>query len=127
MKELKDMRFLIADDMENILLIVKTTLKQMSCYNVATAKNGRIAMNILQNEKIDFIISDWNMPLISGLELLQWVRKEDNIKNLPFLMITAEMNKDNVITAVQGGVNGYIVKPFTPDHLMSKIKEILKE
>jgi two-component system chemotaxis response regulator CheY len=90
------------------------------------AEDGVAALKVLQSQKVDFVISDWNMPNMSGLELLKAVRGSDDLKELPFLMVTAEALKDNVVAAVKAGVSNYIVKPFTAEVLTEKIEKIVK-
>ena len=104
--------------------IVKNLLKQLGYHNVTEAEDGVVALDILQKETIDFVISDWNMPNMTGLELLKAIRADSNLKDIPVLLITAEALKDNVVAAIKAGANGYIVKPFTPDTLQEKIDSI---
>jgi two-component system, chemotaxis family, chemotaxis protein CheY len=120
------MKILVVDDFSTMRRIVKNILKQLGYENVLEADDGTSALVTLKNEKIDFIISDWNMAQMSGIELLKAVRTTDGMKDIPFLMVTAEGNKENVIEAVKNRVNNYIVKPFTPETLMEKITKIFE-
>ncbi|MEE8302761.1 MAG: chemotaxis response regulator CheY [Candidatus Tectomicrobia bacterium] len=120
----QDIKILAVDDFSTMRRIVKNLLKQLGYTNVTEAEDGAVALDILQKEKIDFVISDWNMPNMTGLELLKAIRADSNLKDIPVLLITAEALKDNVVAAVKAGANGYIVKPFTPDTLQEKIDSI---
>ena len=120
----QDIKILAVDDFSTMRRIVKNLLKQLGYHNVTEAEDGVVALDILQKETIDFVISDWNMPNMTGLELLKAIRADSNLKDIPVLLITAEALKDNVVAAVKAGANGYIVKPFTPDTLQEKIDSI---
>jgi two-component system, chemotaxis family, chemotaxis protein CheY len=120
------MKILVVDDFSTMRRIVKNILKQLGYENILEADDGTSALVTLKNEKIDFIISDWNMAQMSGIELLKAVRTTEGLQNIPFLMVTAEGNKENVIEAVKNRVNNYIVKPFTPETLMEKISKIFE-
>ena len=120
----QNMQIMSVDDFSTMRRIIKTLLKQLGYTNVVEADDGSTAWEMLQQNKVDFIISDWNMPKMTGLELLKKVRQDDNLKDIPFLMVTAEAEKENVIKAVQAGVNNYVVKPFTADILKEKIEKI---
>ncbi len=119
-----NMTILSVDDFSTMRRILKTLLKQLGFVNVMEADDGSTALEILKKEKIDFVISDWNMPKMTGLELLKAVRADDSLKELPFLMVTAEAEKSNIVAAVQAGVSNYIVKPFTAEVLQQKIEKI---
>jgi len=125
MTDQTNMTFLVADDMNNMLVIIKSILHKMGYKQVITVPDGKNAIRVLENQQIDFIISDWNMPVVSGLELLKWVRDNDKMKNLPFLMVTAEVTQESVVSAIQSGVDSYIVKPFAPAILMEKVTKML--
>ncbi|MBM4333016.1 MAG: response regulator [Deltaproteobacteria bacterium] len=125
MPDLK-MKILIVDDFSTMRRIVKNILRQLGYENIFEADDGTTALNILKSEKINFIVSDWNMPQMSGIELLKAVRASEEWKNLPFLMVTAEGQKENVIEAVKNRVSNYIVKPFTAETLMEKINKIFE-
>ena len=120
------MHILVVDDFATMRRIVKNILKQLGYENIHEADDGASALEVLKREKIQFIISDWNMPQISGIELLKTVRATEEWKDLPFLMVTAEGQKEYVIEAVKHKVNNYIVKPFTPETLMEKIDKIFE-
>ena len=120
------MNILVVDDFATMRRIVRNILKQLGYENILEADDGANALEVLKREKIQFIISDWNMPQMSGIELLKTVRATEEWKDLPFLMVTAEGQKENVIEAVKNRVNNYIVKPFTPEILMEKINKIFE-
>ena len=121
----KKIKILIVDDFSTMRKVIINLLKQIGYDNFVEAENGQIALRTLQAQKIDFVISDWNMPVMSGLELLKAVRADEDLKKTPFLMVTAEALKENVVEAVKAGVNNYIVKPFTAEILEEKIKKII--
>ena len=118
------MKVLVVDDFATMRRIVKNVLRQLGFENITEADDGETAVRKLESERIDFIVSDWNMPKMSGLELLKWVRAHDEFKDLPFLMVAAEAQKENVLEAVKAKVSNYIVKPFTADTLAEKIEKI---
>ncbi len=120
------MRILIVDDFSTMRRIIKNILRQAGYVDIIEADDGTTALDLLRTEKVDFIISDWNMPQMSGLDLLKHVRTSEEWKEKPFLMVTAEGQKENVIEAVKHRVNNYIVKPFTPETLMEKINKIFE-
>ncbi len=122
----RNITILIVDDFSTMRRIVKNALRQLGYVNVIEADDGTTALDVLKREKIDFIVSDWNMPQMSGIELLKTVRTTEEWKNLPFLMVTAEGQKEHVIEAVKHRVSNYIVKPFTPETLMEKINKIFE-
>jgi two-component system chemotaxis response regulator CheY len=122
----KNLKILIVDDFATMRKVIRNLLKQGGFENIVEAEDGVAALKILQSQKVDFVISDWNMPNMSGLELLKAVRGSDDLKELPFLMVTAEALKDNVVAAVKAGVSNYIVKPFTAEVLNEKIEKIVK-
>ena len=122
----KNLKILIVDDFATMRKVIRNLLKQGGFENVVEAEDGAAALKILKSQQVDFIISDWNMPNMSGLELLKAVRADDDLKALPFLMVTAEALKDNVVAAVKAGVSNYIVKPFTAEVLNEKIEKIVK-
>ena len=123
----KDMKVLVVDDFATMRRIIKNLLKQGEYKNITEAEDGAEALKILKSEKIDFIISDWNMPNMTGLELLKAVRADSELSSLPFLMVTAESLKDNIVMAVKEGVSNYIVKPFTAEVLSEKIEKIIEK
>jgi two-component system chemotaxis response regulator CheY len=122
----KNLKILIVDDFATMRKVIRNLLKQGGFENVVEAEDGVAALKALKSQPVDFIISDWNMPNMSGLELLKAVRSDDELKALPFLMVTAEALKDNVVAAVKAGVSNYIVKPFTAEVLNEKIEKIVK-
>lgn len=121
----KNMKILVVDDFATMRRIIKNLLKQGEYKNITEAEDGADALKILKSEKVDFIISDWNMPNMTGLELLVAVRADSELSGLPFLMVTAESLKDNIVLAVKEGVSNYIVKPFTAEVLSEKIEKII--
>jgi two-component system, chemotaxis family, chemotaxis protein CheY len=122
----KKIKILIVDDFATMRKVIRNLLKQSGYENVTEAEDGVAAMNVLKSTKIDFVISDWNMPNMTGIELLRAVRSDNELSALPFLMVTAESLKDNVVEAVKAGVSNYIVKPFTAEVLGEKIDKILE-
>ncbi len=119
-----DMRVLIVDDFSTMRRIVRNILRQIGLNNVVEADDGTTAWDVLNREKIDFIVSDWNMPKMTGIELLRKVRSSEQFADIPFLMVTAEAQQENIIEAVQAKVSNYIVKPFTADTMKQKIDKI---
>jgi len=120
----KNMRILVVDDFSTMRRIIKNILRQLGYNNIVEADDGTAAVGVLEREKIDFIISDWNMPQMTGIELLRHVRQTEQFKDTPFLMVTAEAQQENIIEAVKAKVSNYIVKPFTADTLQEKIEKI---
>lgn len=118
------MRVLVVDDFSTMRKIVKNILRQLGFNNIVEADDGSTAWETLQKDNIDFIVSDWNMPNMSGIELLRKVRASEEYADIPFLMVTAEAQQENIIEAVQAKVSNYIVKPFTPETLGQKIEKI---
>ncbi len=119
-----NMKILVVDDFATMRKIIKNILGQLGFKNIIEADDGTTAWEILQKEKVDLIISDWNMPKMSGLELLKKVRSDERLKDTPFLMVTAEAQKENIIEAAKYRVSQYIVKPFTPETLKEKLEKI---
>jgi two-component system, chemotaxis family, chemotaxis protein CheY len=117
---------LIVDDFASMRRIVKGTLKSIGFNNFVEAEDGAIALKMLEKEKVGLIISDWIMPNMNGLEFLKAVKGNVKLKDIPFIMVTAEGQKGNVLEAINAGVNNYIVKPFTPETLQAKIQKVLK-
>ena len=120
-----NMKILVIDDFATMRKVIKNLLKQVGYSNISEAQDGTAALQILKSRNIDFIISDWNMPNMNGLELLKAVRGNSELSGIPFLMVTAEALRDNVILAVKEGVSNYIVKPFTAEILNEKIEGIV--
>jgi two-component system, chemotaxis family, chemotaxis protein CheY len=119
-------RFLVVDDFSTMRRIVRNLLKELGYTSVEEAEDGAAALQRLRGERFDFVVSDWNMPNMTGLQLLQAMRADASLKSLPVLMITAEARKENIIEAAQAGANGYIVKPFTAATLDEKLAKIFK-
>lgn len=119
-----NMRVLVVDDFSTMRRIVKNILRQLGFNNVVEADDGTTAWEILNKDHIDFIVSDWNMPQMTGIELLRKVRASEQFGNLPFLMVTAEAQQENIIEAAQARVSNYIVKPFTAETMKQKIDKI---
>ncbi len=122
----KDIRILIVDDFSAMRGIIRNILNQLQFENIIEASDGTIAWEILEKDKIDFIISDWNMPGMTGIELLRKVRDSEQYSDIPFLMVTAEAQQKNILEAVQARVSDYIIKPFKAEILIQKIKKIFE-
>jgi len=118
------MKILVVDDFATMRRIVKGVLKQLGFMNIIEAEDGTTALEELKKEKVGLIVSDWNMPNMTGLDLLKAVREDGGLKSIPFLMVTVEDQKENVVEAVKAGVNNYIVKPFTPETFNEKLKKV---
>jgi two-component system chemotaxis response regulator CheY len=116
---------LVVDDFASMRRIVKGVLKQIGFTKIIEAEDGADALGVLKREAIDLVLADWNMPRMTGIELLKAVRDDESLKDAPFIMVTAEGQKDNVVEAVQAGVSNYIMKPFTPQTLEEKVKKVL--
>ena len=123
----RNMGILVVDDFATMRKVIKNLLKQVGYKNITEAEDGMAALRVLKSQKIDFIISDWNMPNMNGLEFLKAVRADSELSDLPFLMVTAEALKENVVAAVKAGVSNYIVKPFTAEVLGEKIGKIVEK
>ncbi len=122
----KNMKILIVDDFSTMRRIIKNLLRDLGFTNTAEADDGNTALPILKKGGFDFLITDWNMPGMTGIELLKAVRAEPELQDLPVMMVTAESKRDQIIEAAQAGVNGYIVKPFTAVTLKEKIDKIFE-
>jgi len=122
----KDMKFLVVDDYSTMRRIIKNLLHDLGYANVTEADDGKTALPLLQNGNFDFLITDWNMPGMAGLELLKAVRANEKLKKLPVLMLTAEAKREQIVEAAQAGVSGYVIKPFTAQTLKEKIDKILE-
>ena len=118
------MTVLVVDDFATMRRILKNIFRQLGFENVIETDDGTTALEALKKNKIDLIVSDWNMPKMTGLELLKTVRASDEYKGIPFLMVTAEAQKQNVLEAVQAGVSNYVVKPFTAEQISDKLEKI---
>lgn len=119
-----NMKILVVDDFATMRRIIKNVLRQIGFTDITEADDGKAAIKQLKAEKYDLVLSDWNMPGMSGLELLNEVRADAELKGLPFVMITAEAKKENIIEAVKAGVTSYVVKPFTAETVGEKLKKI---
>ena len=119
-----DMKILVVDDFATMRRIVKNILKQIGYNNVDEADDGTTGLAKLKASKFDFVITDWNMPNMSGLELVKAIRADADLKDVPILMVTAEAMKENIVEAIKSGVNNYVVKPFTPEVMKEKIDKI---
>ena len=122
----KNLRFLVVDDFSTMRRIVRNLLKELGFSNVDEAEDGVIALGKLKSDKFDFVVSDWNMPNMTGIDLLRSIRADTALKHLPVLMVTAEAKKENIIMAAQAGASGYVVKPFTAATLDEKLNKIFK-
>ncbi|ACL02364.1 MULTISPECIES: chemotaxis response regulator CheY [Desulfatibacillum] len=120
-----NLKVLVVDDFATMRRIVKNILKDIGFTNISEAEDGAVALKQLQAAPVDLIICDWNMPNMSGLDLLKAVRADEKLKATPFVMVTAEAQKTRVVEAVQAGVSNYIVKPFTADAVKEKLKKVL--
>ena len=121
------MKVLVVDDFSTMRRIVRNLLKELGFANVDEAEDGAVALQMLSNAHYNFVVSDWNMPNMDGLQLLQAIRSSPQLKHLPVLMITAEAKKENIIAAAQAGASGYIVKPFTAATLNEKLSKIFEK
>jgi len=123
----KNMKFLVIDDFPTMRRIVRNLLKELGYANVEEAEDGADALSKLREGNFDFVVSDWNMPNLDGLEMLKQIRQDDQLKHLPVLMVTAEAKKENIIEAAQAGASGYVVKPFTAGTLEEKLNKIFEK
>jgi two-component system chemotaxis response regulator CheY len=121
------MKFLVVDDFSTMRRIVRNLLKELGFVNVDEAEDGAVALQKLTSVPFDFVVTDWNMPNMDGLTLLQTIRANPLLKHLPVLMITAEAKKENIVAAAQAGASGYIVKPFTAATLNEKLSKIFEK
>jgi len=120
-----DMKFLVVDDISTMRRIVKSVLNELGYNNVTEADDGSSALPLLRDGEFDFLITDWNMPGMPGLDLLKAVRASEKLAKLPVLMLTAEAKREQIVAAAQAGVNGYVIKPFTAAVLKQKLTTIL--
>ncbi|CAL61480.1 chemotaxis response regulator CheY [Herminiimonas sp. NPDC097707] len=120
-------KFLVVDDFSTMRRIVRNLLKELGYTNVDEAEDGVMALSKLRSETFDFVVSDWNMPNMDGLTMLQQIRADPALSKLPVLMVTAEAKKENIIAAAQAGANGYVVKPFTAATLDEKLAKIFEK
>jgi two-component system chemotaxis response regulator CheY len=121
-----ELRFLIVDDFSTMRRIIRNLLKESGFANAEEAEDGAVALHMLKNGNFDFVVSDINMPNMNGFQLLAEIKKDDKLKRLPFLLVTAEARKEDIVMAAQQGASGYIVKPFTKAILEDKVLNILK-
>jgi two-component system, chemotaxis family, chemotaxis protein CheY len=121
-----NMKILVVDDMTTMRRIVKNILKQLGFANVEEAENGQEALQKLRAERFDFVVSDWNMPVMTGIDMLRAIRADAQLKDIPVLMVTAEAQQANLVEAIQAGVSNYIVKPFTAETMQEKLLKIFK-
>jgi two-component system chemotaxis response regulator CheY len=122
-----DLKFLVVDDFSTMRRIVRGLLKEMGCNNVEEAEDGHVALNMLKNSRFDFVVSDINMPVMNGFELLKAIKADETLRHLPVLMVTAEARKEDIVLAAQSGAAGYIVKPFTKATLEEKVTKIMQK
>ncbi|MFN5047638.1 chemotaxis response regulator CheY [Roseateles sp.] len=122
-----EMKFLVVDDFSTMRRIVRGLLKEIGYNNVEEAEDGVEALNMLKGAKFDFVVSDINMPNMTGFELLKAIKDDPNLKHLPVLMVTAEARKEDIVLAAQTGAAGYIVKPFTKATLEEKVQKIMQK
>ncbi|WP_019624264.1 MULTISPECIES: chemotaxis response regulator CheY [Thioalkalivibrio] len=120
------MKILIVDDFSTMRRIIKNLLRDLGFNNTHEADDGSTALPMLQNGDFDFLITDWNMPNMPGIDLLRAVRADEKLKTMPVLMVTAEAKRDQIVEAAEAGVNGYVVKPFTAETLKEKIDKIFE-
>lgn len=120
------MKILIVDDFSTMRRIVKNLLRDLGFNNTQEADDGQTAWPMLQNGNFDFLVTDWNMPIMTGIDLLKKVRADENLASMPVLLVTAEAKKEQIVEAAQAGVNGYVVKPFTAITLKEKIDKIFE-
>jgi two-component system, chemotaxis family, chemotaxis protein CheY len=121
-----NLKFLVVDDFSTMRRIVRNLLKELGFTNVDEAEDGVAALAKLRSTNFDFVVSDWNMPNMTGLDLLKEIRSDANLKHLPVLMVTAEAKKENIVSAAQAGASGYVVKPFTAATLEEKLNKIFQ-
>jgi two-component system chemotaxis response regulator CheY len=122
----KDIRILVVDDFSTMRRIIKNLLRDLGFTNVEEADDGKTALPILKQGRIEFLITDWNMPGMTGIDLLKEVRADPELSHIPVLMVTAEAKREQIIAAAQAGVNGYVIKPFTAVVLKEKIEKIFE-
>ncbi len=120
-----DIDILVVDDFPTMRKIIMNLLKQLGFRKIKEAENGEHALSVLRAGHVDFVITDWNMPKMTGMDLLKSIRADAGLKSMPVLMVTAEADKSSIVQAIQAGVNNYIVKPFTAETLKEKIEKVL--
>ena len=122
----KNMKILVVDDFSTMRRIIKNLLRDLGFTNVQEADDGITALPMLQAGDFDFLVSDWNMPGMTGIDLLRAVRADPQLASLPVLLVTAESKREQIVEAAEAGVNGYVVKPFTAGTLQEKISKIFE-
>ena len=122
----KQMKILVADDFSTMRRIIKNLLNELGFTNIAEADDGSTALPMLKSGSFDYLVTDWNMPGMPGIELLKAVRADPQLAKLPVLMVTAEAKREQIVEAAQAGVNGYVVKPFTAETLKEKMDKTLE-
>jgi two-component system chemotaxis response regulator CheY len=122
-----NIKILIVDDFATMRKIIKNILLQLGFKDILEADDGTTALELLKKQKVDLIISDWNMPKMSGIELLKAIRNNEDLKDIKFIMVTAEAQKESVVEAIKQGVNQYVIKPFTPETLKEKLEKVFGE
>jgi two-component system chemotaxis response regulator CheY len=122
----KNMKILVVDDFSTMRRIIKNLLKDLGFANIQEADDGNTALPMLQQGDFDFVVTDWNMPGMQGIDLLRAIRADANLKHIPVLMVTAEAKKEQIVAAAQAGVNGYVIKPFTAGTLKEKLAKIFE-
>ena len=121
----KDLVAMVVDDFSTMRRIVRKILKDLQFRDIIEAENGLAALRLLESNKVDLIVSDWNMPTMTGLELLKRVRTDERLKGVPFLMVSAKAQKENIIEAIQAKVSNYVLKPFSPAAFAEKLAKII--
>lgn len=119
-----NMKVLVVDDFATMRRILRNILKQIGFANINEADDGKSALKMLKKERFDLVMCDWNMPEMPGIELLKAVRSDEELKDLPFVMVTAEAQKENILEAVKAGVSNYVVKPFTAETIGEKLEKV---
>ncbi len=127
MTHASDLKFLVVDDFSTMRRIVRGLLKEMGCNNVEEAEDGQVALNMMKSNRFDFVVSDINMPVMNGFDLLKAIKADETLTHVPVLMVTAEARKEDIVLAAQSGAAGYIVKPFTKATLEEKVTKILQK
>ncbi len=122
-----DLKFLVVDAFSTMRRIVRGLLKEMGCNNVEEAEDGQVALNMMKSNRFDFVVSDINMPVMNGFDLLKAIKADETLKHVPVLMVTAEARKEDIVLAAQSGAAGYIVKPFTKATLEEKVTKIMQK
>lgn len=120
-----NMAFLVVDDSHSMRRIIIRVIASMGCKTILEADCGKAALKVMEESQVDFIVCDWNMPGMKGIDVLRFVRASETFKDTPFLMVSAESKTENIVEAIQSGVSNYLPKPFTPEILRKKIEVIL--